>query len=693
MTPQNIANLSLSRAANVNHFGFRIRSVPDDTFSVTGFTGNNHGISKDFCFILSLTANAELNASTVMGNPATLEMRWGGTTLYLHGIVEHFRRENDTPAAMGYRAIFRSPLSSLKHSTNNRIFLNRTIPQILDEVLRAAGFAKDDFVLDLAECYPEREFVAQYAEADYDFLSRLLAKAGIFFTFESDADKTRPLFCDQSSKRPALPGIGELRYQPQSGTARTIETIHALNTKARILPGRVRVTDYNYRTPDVTLEAHASSSMEATIGEQAVYGDHFKTIEEGRRIATIRQQALDAQRVVYVGETDCRGILPGYLLRITNHPLDDLNGDYLVVDVSHSADQGAALAFGQESKGPTYVNTVRLIKAETPYRPPIPDKPPFVGSFTGRVETTGSEYAHLDDQGRYKIRVDFDRGEAAPGEASHPIRLIQPYGGDNYGIHFPLRAGTEVAVSFVNGDPDRPVLNGSLSNPQTPNVVTSDNPTQNIIRTASGNELLMEDRVGQEKIEIFTSDRKNILTLDANQDGHKVRLATEEGEMEIKACKTMLIESGDTQTVQSGNDHIVTVENAQRVMTRNKEIAFQAATDFRVKAGDNVLFKAEKHNIEMTAGKDMVVDVARALTMEVRNSDMELLVNSGNLSIKAAKEMSILGRGNRPMTFGQSNGILQVKPDGDIALTSGGNVNIQAGGSINIKADRISENS
>jgi type VI secretion system secreted protein VgrG len=155
----------------------------------------------------------------------------------------------------------------------------------------------------------------------------------------------------------------------------------------------------------------------------------------------------------------------------------------------------------------------------------------------------------------------------------------------------------------------------------------------------------------------------------------------------------MLIESGDTQTVQSGNDHIVTVENAQRVMTRNKEIAFQAATDFRVKAGDNVLFKAEKHNIEMTAGKDMVVDVARALTMEVRNSDMELLVNSGNLSIKAAKEMSILGRGNRPMTFGQSNGILQVKPDGDIALTSGGNVNIQAGGSINIKADRISENS
>lgn len=690
MTLQNIANLALNHAANVSHFGFRIRSVPNDTFTVASFTGENHGLSQDFCFTLSLTAHAELKASTVTGNPATLEIRWGGSTLYLHGIVEHFHRENDTPAAMGYKAIFRSPLSTLKQNTNNRIFLNRTFPQILDEVLRAAGFAKDDFVIDLAETYPEREFVVQYAENDYDFLSRLLARAGIFFTFESDKDKTRPLFCDQSGKRPALPGIGELRYQPQSGTARTIETIYALNAQARVIPGRVRVTDYNYRTPEVTLEAHADSTMGATSGEQGVYGDHFKTLEEGRQIATIRQQALDAQRVVYVGESDCRGILPGYLLRIVNHPQDDLNDNYLVVEVSHSADQGAALDFGKESKGPTYANIVRLIKAETPFRPPIPEKPPFVGSFTARVETTGSEYAHLDERGRYKIRLDFDRGEAPQGEASHPIRLIQPYGGDNYGIHFPLRAGTEVAVSFVNGDPDRPVLNGSLSNPQTPSVVTSDNPTQNIIRTASGNELLMEDRKGQEKIEIFTDGRKNILSLDANEDGHKVRLATEEGEMEIKACKTMLIESGDTQTVQSGNDHIVTVENSQRLMTRNKEIAFQAATDFRLKAGDNVLFKAEKQNIEMTAGKDMVVDVARALTVEVRNSDMELLVNSGNLHFKTARDTSFIGRGGGNITLTQARGTLQITSKGDVALQAG-KIDIQ-GNSIKLKAGRISEN-
>lgn len=570
------------------------------------------------------------------------------------------------------------------------MFLNRSVPQIVDEVMRGAGFSKDDFAMQLAETYPQREFTVQYAETDFDFLSRLLAQVGIFFTFESDAKKTRTQFCDQSAKRPTLPGVKELRYQPQSGTARTIETVYALHPQARLLPGRVRVTDYNYRTPDTILEAHQSSAMGSSIGENAIYGDHFKTLEEGQRIATIRQQNLDAQRMIYTAETDCRGILPGYLLSIGNHPQDDLNANYLVVSVTHAADQGAALAFGQEVKGPTYSNIVQLIKADTPYRPALPAKHQIFGTFTARVETTGTEYAYLDDQGRYHIRTDFDRGKAAPGEASHPVRLVQPYGGDNYGIHFPLRAGTEVALTCINGDPDRPVMSGALSNPQNPSVVTADNATQNIIRTVSGNELLMEDRVGQEKTELFTALRKNILSLDANRDGHKVRLATEEGEMEISACKTMLIESGDTQTVQSGNDHIVTVENAQRMMTRNKEIAYQAATDFRLKAGDNIRFKAEKQNIEMTAGKDMVVDVTRALSVEVRNQNMDLIVDRGNLHVKTARDTSIIGQGGGPVTITQQNGSIQITTKGDLAIAAG-KIDIH-GNSINLKAPKISEN-
>ncbi len=690
MATQNLATLSLDRAADSSHFGFRIRTVPDDTFTVTGFAGKEHGLSLDFSFTVALTATAELQPDTVVGNRATLEMRWGGDNVYLHGIVTDFFRDDNTPEAMGYRAVLGSPLALLKHNTNNRVFLNRSVPQILDEVLRGAGFAKEDFVIDLTDDYPAREFVVQYAESDYDFLCRLLARAGIFFAFQSDDEKTRPLFCDQSTRRPALPGVGELQYQPQSGAVRAIETIYALYPQTRLLPGRVRVSDYNYRTPDTALDASQSSATNAGSGEHAVYGDHFKTPEEGQHMATLRQQAIDARRTVYEGQTDCRGIVPGYLLKITHHPQEDLNGNYLVVEVAHRADQGAGMAFGKDAKGPTYANTVRLIKADTPYRPPIPDKRRIMGTFTARVETTGSEYAYLDDQGRYRIRMDFDRGEAAPGEASHPVRLVQPYGGDNHGIHFPLRAGTEVALTCVNGDPDRPVMSGALYNPDTPSVVNADNATQNIIRTVSGNELVMDDLAGREKTELFTAQRKNILTLDADQEGHKVRLATEEGEMEVKAHKTLLMESGDTQTVQSGNDHIITVENAQRLMTRNKEIAYQAATDFRLKAGDNVRFQAEQEDIAMTAGKDMVMDVTNSLSVEVRNNDMDLIVDSGKLNIKAAKDIAILGQGGGPITISQQNGTLQISANGDLVI-SAGKIDIQ-GSIINLKAGNISGN-
>ena len=690
MTPYSTSALSLDRSAGSSHFSFRIRTVPDDSFTVAQFTGEDHGLSQDFFFTLSLITKTELTPKTVIGNSATLEMRWGGSPVFLHGVVSSFHRENDTPTGMSYRAVVSSPLSSLKLNTQNRVFINRTVPQILEEVLIAADYVKDDFSMDLNASYPVREFVVQYNETDYDFIIRLLAHCGIFFTFESDDSKTRILFCDQSTNRPVLPGVSELMFQPQTGAVRSVETIYVLSPQARLMPGETLLTDYNYRTPGIHLEASKSTAAGQSAGTTSLYGDHFKTTEEGLQMATIRQQSIDVQREIYIGETDCRGILPGFLLKVSQHPNDALNGDYLIINVTHSADQGAALEMGGSVKGATYKNTVQMIRANVPFRPPIPDNRQLLGLFTARVETTGTKYAYLDDQGRYRVRTDFDRGSAAQGEASHPVRLMQPYGGNNYGMHFPLHAKTEVVLACVNGDLDRPVLVGTLSNPNTPSVVTSKNNTQNIIRTAGGNELVMDDLLKRERIELFTADRKNILTLDANAEGHKVRLATEEGEMKIFAKKTLLIESGDTQTVQVGNDHIITVENAQRLMTRNKEIEFQAATDLLFKARQNIQFQAEKQNIEMTAGKDMIVEVGRNLSMEVREQEMSLLVNNGRLSMEAAKDIVILGRGGGPMTITQGGGTIQISQNGNVVL-SAAKIDIN-GACINLKGTAIGGN-
>ncbi len=127
-------------------------------------------------------------------------------------------------------------------------------------------------------------------------------------------------------------------------------------------------------------------------------------------------------------------------------------------------------------------------------------------------------------------------------------------------MNLPFHAGNEVILTCVNGDVDRPIMLGALHNPELPNLITSANNSNNLLRSWVDNELLMEDRKGEERIDLFTRERKNSLKLDAKASGHKVYLGTEQGEMEQYAAKTMLIESGDSQTVQSGNDHILTVE-------------------------------------------------------------------------------------------------------------------------------------
>lgn len=684
------SNTALDYSAASSHYGLRIKSVPNDSFTVTGFQGQEHGLSSDFSFAIDLVSEADLVPLTVIGKKAAFSINWGSSVLYLHGVVAAFTRADATQNDMSYRAVVRSPLYPLKKNINHRVFVNQNTPAIVNSVLTAAGLSSDEFTFDLNASYEPHEFIVQYHESDFAFISRILARAGIFFTFESDQEQTLIKFADDSTKRPEMPGVSYLDYHPQSGTVRREETIYKLSPQARLLPSQVRVSDYNYQTPDTHLEVTKITEHGNSYGEEAVYGDHFHTLDEGEQVAELRVEAMDVIRQTVIAESDCRGIRPGYLLKINKHPSNDLNGQYLVVSMSHKADQSSGLAFGGDAQGPTYCNTLTLIKATTPYRSQLIPCPQVLGVFSARIEGNDTEYAYLDEQGRYHIRTDFDRSDAPNALASHPVRMMQPYGGRDYGMHFPLHSGTEIALTCVNGDLNRPIIMGVLPNPDTASVVTSDNRTQNIIRSASGNELCMDDRIDQEKVDLFTAEQKNILTLDASKDAHKVRLATEEGKMEIYAAKTMLIESGDSQNVQVGKDHIVTVENAQQLMTRNKEISLQAATDIQFKADQNIQFDAENKNISMSAGQDMVVDVADNLSLEVRNDDMTVNVTSGEFSLKAASTISLLGQGGGPITLKQSSGTIQIATNGNLTFKAP-QVNIY-GATINLKGGSIGGN-
>jgi type VI secretion system secreted protein VgrG len=310
--------------------------------------------------------------------------------------------------------------------------------------------------------------------------------------------------------------------------------------------------------------------------------------------------------------------------------------------------------------------------------------------FTGEVETTGGDYAFIDDQGRYRVRLPFDLGEAGKGQASHAVRMMQPYAGNKFGFHFPLHAGTEVTLACVNGDLDRPVIHGALPNAETPSPVTADNPTQNILRTWGENELLMEDRKGEERIDLFTRDQQNILTLDAKTDQHLVRLASEQGEMKVEAKKTMLLQSGDTHTVESGNDHEIFVENNQRLMTKNEDIQLEAATDIKFVAKQNVHIAAEAQDLSAEVERDFVLRAGQNASMEIREQNLDIQVNSGDFQLQAAKSISVKGQGGGIIHIGQAAGSIEIDTSGELNI-KGPTVNI-TGGTINIKGSNVANN-
>jgi type VI secretion system secreted protein VgrG len=254
-------------------------------------------------------------------------------------------------------------------------------------------------------------------------------------------------------------------------------------------------------------------------------------------------------------------------------------------------------------------------------------------------------------------------------------------------MHFPLHAGTEVLIACMNGDPDRPIILGSVANPATQSPVTSANASHHTVRTYAGNELTMDDLADSEKINLHTRDQKNILSLDANSDGNLVALRTEEGRAEFYAKKTMKFESGDSYTLITGNDQSITVENKHSLQTNKKDIAFNAATDIALTAKQNIKLSAEDKDISLTSGQDLIVEAGKTMSVRVMDGDSTMTVDQGQLSIEAAQDITILGQGGGAIRISQGGGTIEISAGGDLTI-SATSVEIR-GSSVSIKGGTV----
>jgi type VI secretion system secreted protein VgrG len=684
----------LQLGANESRYFFKVQGFDSSAFRVMRFASTNHDLSDDYRFELNLASNQAIDPKQLTHVQAQLSLQWDKSPICINGVIAESARVGSTLNGFECEIVLTSPLNRLKLNRQSRVFLKKNIVETLTEVLQEGGIATGGFEFKTKHDYPQRDYLVQFEESDYDFLSRQLAHWGLFYYFEQSESQAKLIITDSVAGAPTLSGTGALRFQVQTGEARNEETVFNFKALCGLKTGDIKLKDYNYRTPADTLEqSNANQSGLPAWGSDYRYGENYKDGEEGEWIAQIRQQAYDWQRQTYIAESDCVGLSPGYRFTLTSHPDSRFNGDYYIVKIEHLGDQSTGDADTGDSPGNHYRNKLLLIRAGVPYRHPlesVPSQTPMTTYFTGEVETTGGDYAFIDDQGRYRVRLPFDLGEAGKGQASHAVRMMQPYAGNKFGFHFPLHAGTEVTLACVNGDLDRPVIHGALPNTETPSPVTADNPTQNILRTWGENELLMEDRKGEERIDLFTRDQQNILTLDAKTDQHLVRLASEQGDMKVEAKKTMLLQSGDTHTVESGNDHEIFVENNQRLMTKNEDIQLEAATDIKFVAKQNVHIAAEAQDLSAEVERDFILRAGQNASMEIREQNLDIQVNSGDFQLQAAKSISVKGQGGGIIHIGQAAGSIEIDTSGELDIKAP-TVNI-TGGTINIKGSNVANN-
>lgn len=370
------------------------------------------------------------------------------------------------------------------------IYLDLSIPEIVWEKLTRAGFGPGDVVFRLQGGYPKLEFVVQYKETDLAFISRITEHVGISFSFEHVDGRDVIVFTDQNSGFPILdPAPYHARGERRD--------VFALRGRRRLSPKQYAVQDYNYRTPQIV---HLAGSVTAPFGYGGgvvEYGSHAKSPQEAEVLARIRAEERWCADDYLTGQSDVCAFSAGKRVMIEGHPqLGDVPA--LLVEVEHRATQAVSTHGGQTADA-GYENTFRAVAADHTFRPPrVTPRPRIHGVVSGLVvDQTGhltGELAKVDEHGRYTVRFLFDTTLTADEEkASRPVRMAQPHAGPGYGMHFPLKPGIEVLLVFIDGDPDRPIIVGSVPNHITPSPVTSANASLHRIKTASGILIELDD--------------------------------------------------------------------------------------------------------------------------------------------------------------------------------------------------------
>lgn len=470
------------------------------------FTSADHAISKEM--MLMKAASLTLQAPVAQGFGINVQQ----PVRVIQGVVTGFERLSTSRDETHYALTLQPRLALLNRSHQNAIYQDQSVPQIVEKILRERhGLRGQDFLFSLTKTYPRREQVMQYGEDDLRFITRLLGEVGIWFRFTADTRLHIDVaeFCDSQQgyeKGLTLPSV-----PPSGQQSAGVDAVWEMACRHRVVEQQVSTRDYNYReaTADMNAQVDVTRGETTTFGEAYHWGDNYLTAgnahdrhpapESGAFYARLRHERYLNGQTRMQATTSCPTLCPGQVLKVIGGEevaVEFAEGVLVTAMHSHARrDADFAVEFAGIPDSP-----------DVGYRPEPGARPVMAGTLPARVTSTreNDTYGHIDKHGRYRVNMLFDRARWETGFESLWVRQSRPYAGDTFGLHLPLLAGTEVAIGFEDGNPDRPYIAGVLHDSAHGDHVTIRNDKRNVLRTPANNKIRLDDERGKEHIKVST---------------------------------------------------------------------------------------------------------------------------------------------------------------------------------------------
>ncbi|BDO13750.1 type IV secretion protein Rhs [Klebsiella quasipneumoniae subsp. quasipneumoniae] len=652
------------------------------------FTSADHAISKEM--MLMKAASLTLQAPVAQGFGINVQQ----PVRVIQGVVTGFERLGTSRDETHYALTLQPRLALLNRSHQNAIYQDQSVPQIVEKILRERhGLRGQDFLFSLTKTYPRREQVMQYGEDDLRFITRLLGEVGIWFRFTADTRLHIDVaeFCDSQQgyeKGLTLPSV-----PPSGQQSAGVDAVWGMACHHRVVEQQVSTRDYNYReaTADMNAQVDVTRGETTTFGEAYHWGDNYLTAgnvhdrhpapETGAFYARLRHERYLNGQTRMQGTTSCPTLCPGQVLKVTGG--EEVAGEFadgVLITAMHSharRDADFAVEFAGIPDSP-----------DVGYRPEPGARPVMAGTLPARVTSTreNDTYGHIDKHGRYRVNMLFDRARWETGFESLWVRQSRPYAGDTYGLHLPLLAGTEVAIGFEDGNPDRPYIAGVLHDSAHGDHVTIRNDKRNVLRTPANNKIRLDDERGKEHIKVSTEyggksqlNLGHLVNSDRQPRGEGFELRTDSWGV-IRAQKGIFISAdGQAQAQGQALDMEPALARLSAALLEMESLAASALQAQALAADVSRQQKLLKQKIEQLHGEVILGSAPNGIAL-VSGEDMQFSA-SDNLTLTAGKQLDVGAHKDFTMAVGKQ---LSLYSHGGVKLFSSQNdIDIQAqGGNI-----------